>query len=76
MPATSLRLPDDISQRLNILVEQTGRSKTFYILEALREYLDDLEDRYLAEQRLANLRAGLSRTFTTKEVRAELGLDN
>ena len=76
MYATSLRLPDDISHRLTELAERTGRSKTFYILEAIREHLDDLEDIYIAEQRLADLRAGRSRTYTTEEVRAELGLDN
>ena len=76
MYATSLRLPDDIGHRLTELAERTGRSKTFYILEALREHLDDLEDIYIAEQRLADLRAGRSRTSTTEEVRAELGLDN
>lgn len=76
MYATSLRLPDDIGHRLAELAERTGRSKTFYILEAIREHLDDLEDIYIAEQRLADLRAGRSRTYTTEEVRAELGLDN
>ena len=71
MYATSLRLPDDIGHRLTELAE-----RTFYILEAIREHLDDLEDIYIAEQRLADLRAGRSRTYTTEEVRAELGLDN
>lgn len=76
MYATSLRLPDDLGHRLAKLSERTGRSKTFYILEAIREHLDDLEDIYIAEQRLADLRAGLSRTYTPEEVRAELGLEN
>lgn len=76
MHATSLRLPDDIDHRLTELAERTGRSKTFYILEAIREHLDDLEDIYISEQRLADLCAGRSCTFTTEEVRAELGLDN
>lgn len=75
MHATSLRLPDDLGERLTALAERTGRSKTFYILEAIREHLDDLEDVYLAEQRLTDLRAGRSRAFSVKEVRAELGLD-
>lgn len=76
MHATSLRLPDDIGQRLNALAAQTGRSKTFYILEAIRTHLEDLEDVYIAEQRLSDLRAGRSRTYTIEEVRPELGLDN
>lgn len=76
MHATSLRLPDDIGHRLTELAERTGRSKTFYILEALREHLDDLEDIYIAEQRLADLRAGRSRTYTSEEVEAMLNVED
>lgn len=76
MYATSLRLPDDIGRRLTELAERTGRSKTFYILEAIREHLDDLEDIYIAEQRLADLRAGRSRTYTTEEVEAMLNVED
>lgn len=76
MHATSIRLPDDIGQRLDDLARYTDRSKTFYILEAIREHLDDLEDIYMAEKRLADIRAGRSQTFSIKEVRADLGLDS
>ena len=44
MAPVSLRLPDEISQRLQRLADLTGRSKTFYMIEAIREHLDDLED--------------------------------
>ncbi|MBD5539347.1 MAG: ribbon-helix-helix protein, CopG family [Desulfovibrio sp.] len=76
MHATSLRLPDDIGKRLTELAKRTGRSKTYYILEAIREHLDDLEDLYIAEQRLADIKAGRSRTYSVEEVRRELGLDS
>ena len=48
MSAVSIRLPDDVSTRLQNLAQRTGRSKTFYMVEAIREHLDDLEDVYLA----------------------------
>ena len=70
----SLRLPDDISSRLNALAHLTGRSKTFYMIEAIREHLDDLEDLYLAEQRFIEIRAGRSQTYTLEEVEQRLGL--
>ena len=76
MYATSLRLPPDIGERLNVLSQQTGRSKTFYILEAIREHLDDLEDAYLAEQRLADIRAGRSRVLSSDEMEALLSVEN
>jgi len=73
MSAVSLRLPDDLSKRLDKLAKRTGRSKTFYMVEAIREHLDELEDLYLAEQRLIAHRAGRSRTHTLDEVERDLG---
>ncbi|MDA8381474.1 MAG: DUF6290 family protein [Betaproteobacteria bacterium] len=70
----SLRLPPDIEARLTNLARLTGRSKTYYAAEAIREHLDDLEDLYLAEKELEDVRAGRSRTFTLDEVERELGL--
>jgi predicted DNA-binding protein len=49
----AIQLPDDIEQRLDVLAKATGRSKESYLQEAIVEYLGDLEDFYLAEQRLA-----------------------
>lgn len=71
---TSVRLREELEERLNILAAETGRPKAFYIREAVEEYLDDLEDIYLAEKRLQDLRVGKSRTFTLEEVEARLGL--
>ena len=76
MYATSLRLPDDLGERLNALAQRTGRSKTFYIVEAIREHLDELEDVYLAEQRLIDIRAGRSRILSSEEVEDMLHVDD
>lgn len=76
MQVTSLRIPDDIATRLTALAERTGRSKTYYILEAIREHLDALEDIYIAEQRLADIKAGRSRIYTSEEVEAMLERDD
>jgi RHH-type transcriptional regulator, rel operon repressor / antitoxin RelB len=74
MAAVSIRLPEDIAQRLHQLATLTGRSKSFYIKAAIMDQLDDLEDGYLAEQRLTDLRAGRSTTHTLADVERELGL--
>jgi RHH-type rel operon transcriptional repressor/antitoxin RelB len=74
MGAISLRLPDEVVQRLGELAARTGRSKTFYMIEAIREHLDDLEDLYLAEQRLIDVRAGRSATHALDEVEDDLDL--
>ncbi len=72
----SLRLPDDISIRLQKLAQITGRSKTYYMLEAIREHLDDLEDLYLAEQRLLDHRADKSQALPLDEVMRRYGLES
>ena len=76
MYATSLRLPDDIGHRLTELARRTGRSKTFYILEAIREHLDELEDIYLAEVTLERIRRGEERIYTSEEMEKLLEVEN
>lgn len=70
----AIRLPEDIEARLNHLAKRTGRSKTFYAREAILQYLDDLEDLYLAEQVVQRIRNGEEQTATLDEVEARLGL--
>ena len=62
MGAMSIRLSDEVSERLNNLAEATGRSKTYYVTEAISRYLDDLEDLHLAETRWRELQDGRSET--------------
>jgi RHH-type rel operon transcriptional repressor/antitoxin RelB len=70
----AIRLPEDIENRLDALAKATGRSKTYYAREAIVEHLAELEDIYLTEKRLEDIRAGRSRTLTLDEVEARLGL--
>ena len=71
----AIRLPQEIDRRLERLAKATGRTKAFYAREAILAHLDDLEDLYLAGQRLIDNRAGRSRTYTLEEVERELGLE-
>ena len=70
----SIRLPEEIERRLNELAVKTGRSKTFYATEAILEHLEDIEDLYLAEQELIEIRAGRSQTYSLEEVERSLDL--
>lgn len=47
----ALRLPPEIEKRLSELARLTGRTKSYYARQAILEYIDDLEDLYIAEQR-------------------------
>jgi RHH-type rel operon transcriptional repressor/antitoxin RelB len=71
----AIRLPEEIEKRLDALSKATGRTKTYYAREAILEYIDDLEDVYLAEKRLADLRAGRDTTVSLEEVMRRYGMD-
>ncbi len=70
----AVRLDADTEARLERMAALTGRTKTFYAREAIEAHLDDLEDFYLAEERLRDFRAEDSIPLAT--LKAELGLDD
>ncbi len=70
----SLRLPADVEGRLAILSSLTGRSKTFYAIEAIVEHIDDLEDAHLSAAVRARVRAGTEARMGLSELPGEYGL--
>ena len=68
----AIRLPEEIEQRLAELASKTGRTKTYYAREAILHYLDDLEDTYLALERLEHP----AKQWALEELEQELDLDN
>lgn len=74
--AMSIRLPNEVEARLTNLATLTGRSKTFYVKEAILEHLDDLEDLYLAEKRLIDIKSGKTQTVALEDVMKRYGLEN
>lgn len=72
----AIRLPADVESRLEALAQATGRTKTFYAREAILEHLDDLEDLYLAEQRLLAHRAGKSQSVPLEAVMRRYGVED
>ena len=69
--ATSVRLPDTTSKRLNELAKALDRPKTYIIKRALQEYLDEYEDYLIA---LGRLNDKEDRVVSEKELRTKLGL--
>jgi RHH-type rel operon transcriptional repressor/antitoxin RelB len=72
--ATSIRLPEEIERRLDVLAEKTGRTKAFYIREMILSKIDDMEDYYLAAEVAERVRKGQEKTYSAKEMRRDLGL--
>ncbi len=70
----AIRLPQSIEKRLEKLARRTGRTKTYYVREAILEHLEDLEDMYLAEGALERVRSGKEQTIPLKDVLKRHGL--
>lgn len=70
----SLRLPTEIDERLSALSTLTGRSKTFYAIEAIIEHIDDLEDAHLSAEIRDRVRAGTEARIPLSSLLADYGL--
>ena len=70
----AIRLPAEVERRLDALAKATGRTKTFYAREAILKHLGDLEDLYLAEQRLIDARAGKTEAVPLEDMMKRYGL--
>ena len=72
----SIRLPAEIEARLQALATATGRTKSYYITEAICKHLEDLEEYHLAEQRGGERRAGRSEPHSLEEVMHRYGMES
>ncbi len=66
----AIRLDAKTEKRLDNLAKKTGRTKTFYAREAILEHIEDMEDVYLAAERLKHP----VKTYSAEDVKRELGL--
>jgi len=64
MKSITLKLPNELESFLVHLEKTTGKSKEFYCQEALVQYLEDLEDLYMA-LKVKNKKGKL---YTTEEL--------
>ena len=74
--ATSIRLAPEVEERLDRLAERTGRTKAFYLRRLIEDHIDDVEDYYLGVEVLERVKSGKEKTYSSAEVRRELGLDD
>jgi len=67
-----IRLEPELEQKLESLAKETGRSKSYYAREAIRQYLEDRED-YLKGIAALERREP---AITLEELERRLGLDD
>jgi len=71
----AIRLPQSIEKRLNKLARRTGRTKTYYVREAILQHLEDLEDIYAAERSLERIRNDEESTIPLEDVMKHHGME-
>ena len=74
--AVSIWVSKSTEERIAKLVSQAGRSKAYYLREAVDRGLRDVEDYYLATKVLEDVCDGRERTYSAEELRQELGLED
>ena len=72
MVTQSVRLPDELAQRLAQISAATRRPKSSFLVEALERYLDEVEDLELA---LSRLRDPGNEWLDHDEVKRDLKID-
>jgi len=72
----SIRLDEHLDARLERLARMTGRSKSFYVKQAIEDQLEDLEDLYLAQKVAERVADGRERLTSLEDLARELGLDD
>lgn len=68
----AIRLSSEIENRLTSLAEKTGRTKTYYARKAILDLIEDMEDTYLALERLETPQ----KTWKQEDLEANLDLGN
>lgn len=72
---TTVRLSEELEQRLDALAERTHRSKSFYLREAIERALPQLEYEHLLVQRAADVRGGRVQTIPVEELVNDVGVE-
>ena len=67
----SVRLDSDMDKFLETLANETHRSKSFFVKEALKNYREDMEDYYEAQVRSNDEKRNL---ISVEELEKKLGL--
>jgi len=67
----SVRLDEAMQTQLENLAEATKRPKSFFIKEALKNYLDDMHDYYEAQKRSKDVDKNL---ISVEELEKSLGI--
>ncbi|WP_035775809.1 TraY domain-containing protein [Arthrobacter sp. H5] len=64
----NVRLDAETRQRLENLAKRTGRTKSFYAVEAIQQYLEEWEDYFIAKDALEQFRQSDDEAIDLKDM--------
>ena len=70
----SVRLTPEEEARLNALAARTGRSKTFYVRQAIEAHLEELEELYWADEAVRQHEESGKQSRPARQLWDELGV--
>lgn len=70
----TFRTKPELKKRVEELARLTNRPASYYYNVLLEDYLDDLEDIYLSEKVLIDVKKGNQKTYLAEDVFTEAGL--
>jgi RHH-type rel operon transcriptional repressor/antitoxin RelB len=76
MTSVAIELPDDAIKRLQQLSNENGLTPADIATEAVLEWLDDIDDLRVAEQRWAASQAGKNTPVPLSTLMSHYGLDD
>lgn len=76
MSIHTLRLPAQLESELNNLIQETGRTKSYFFVEALKTYLEDRADYIRAAAILERVESGEVKTKSLNDVISKYDLAN
>ena len=72
----SIRLDPALDSRLAQLAKKTGRTKSFYVKQAIPDQIEDLEDLYLARRVATRVASGKERLIPFEKLEGELAVED
>ena len=64
----NVRIDKELDSRLDALAKRTGRTKSFYAVEAIKEFLEDQEDYFLAKDSLVEFRNSAEASIDMEDI--------
>lgn len=73
---TTVRLSDDVAEKLTKLADETGRTKSFYLRKLIEGGLDQLLYEYSILHDVEDYRKGKLKTYTLEKMKQRYGLED